>query len=65
MKHMITSADPISAETKVGIRKLKRAIADGNNRSAREILNGKKYNRPVSPVQFENDKLIDHAKKVK
>lgn len=58
MKDIITSADPISAETRVSIRKLKTAIANGDQRNAEEILNGKKYDRPV---QFENDKLINKA----
>lgn len=58
MKDTITSTDPISAQTRIGIYRLKSALATGDTKSAEEILNGKKYDRPV---QFEDKELVDKA----
>jgi len=59
MKDIITSADPLSASTQFGIYRLKAALARGDKKSAEEILNSKKYDRPVQyPSQYENDELI-------
>ena len=50
---VITPTSPITASVQLDILNLKAAIARGDERAARNILNGEKYCVPISPKGYK------------